>query len=317
MDWALYWNELIWPIIRLCFFVSIGVFIGNLVEAMNWTRFMARLADPLVRLGRLKDVSGASFSLAFFSGVSANTMLAEAYAGNRLTKKELVLSNLFNSLPTYFLHLPTTFFLVVPFIQAAAWPYLGLTISSAVLRTVLVILLARLILPAKEDTCVHCEIPENKDNSFFAVLARIWKRFRKRMRRILSFTVPIYVLFFFLQQLGAFTFVQDWMASNLSFLSWLPTQAVSIIAMQLAELSAGLAAAGAMLDSGALVGKEVVLALLIGNVFSSPMRALRHQFPYYAGIFSPSLAVRLIFYNQGLRSLSLVLMAFVYYFLFW
>jgi hypothetical protein len=296
----------------------VGVLIGNLIEAMNWTRFMAKLATPLVRAGRLKDISGASFSMAFFSGVSANTMLAEAYSGKRLTRKELVLSNLFNSLPTYFLHLPTTFFLIVPFIQAAAVPYLCLTISSAFLRMIAVVVLARMVLPAKEKTCVHCEIPERSHGSKKEFALAIWLRFKKRMRRILSFTVPIYVAVFFLQQFGVFDIVREWMSSNLSVLSWLPPQAVSIVALQLAaEFSAGLAAAGAMLDSGALMVKDVVLALIIGNIFSSPMRALRHQFPYYAGIFNPALAVRLIIYNQGLRAISLAGVAFVYYFLFW
>lgn len=314
MDLELYWSKLVWPIIRLGFFVSIGILIGNLIEAMNWTRYMARLATPLVRMGRLKDISGASFSMAFFSGVTANTMLAEAYSQNRLTRKELVLSNLFNSLPTYFLHLPTTFFLIVPFIQSAAVPYLGLTISSAVLRTFIVVILARTILPIKDKTCVVCEVPENNNTSFREVLTGIWKRFKKRMLRVLSFTVPIYIFVFFLQQFGIFDLVQKWMASNLTVLSWLPPQAVGIVALQLAaEFSAGLAAAGAMLDSGALMVRDVVLALIIGNILSSPMRALRHQFPYYAGIYTPRLAVGLIFYNQGLRAASLVIMALIYY----
>ncbi|MFP4169054.1 MAG: hypothetical protein ACLFSY_09490 [Desulfonatronovibrionaceae bacterium] len=318
MDPELYLNQLVWPIIRLCFFVGLGVMIGNLIEAMNWTRFMARLATPLVRAGRLKDISGASFSMAFFSGVSANTMLAEAYSQNRLSKKELVLSNLFNALPTYFLHLPTTFFIIVPFIQAAAAPYLALTLSSAFLRMIVVVILSRLLLPAKEKTCVHCEIPDRSPGSTRDLVLAIWQRFKKRMRRILAFTIPIYIAVFFLQQFGVFDLIRDWMASNLAVLSWLPPQAVSIVALQIAaEFSAGLAAAGAMLDSGALMVREVVLALIIGNIFSSPMRALRHQFPYYAGIFSPGLAVGLIFYNQGLRAASLMAVGFVYYFLFW
>jgi hypothetical protein len=57
----------------------------------------------------------------------------------------------------------------------------------------------------------------------------------------------------------------------------------------------------------------VSLVLLIGNVLSSPIRAIRHQYPYYAGIFKPGLAAQLILFSQTFRALSIALMAFLYY----
>ncbi len=310
------WTDLIIPLLRLCLFISVGVFVGNFIEAMNWTRFMAMFAAPLVRAGRLKDISGASFSMAFFSGVSANTMLAEAYEQKKLSRKELVLSNLFNSLPTYFLHLPTTFFIIAPLIKAAAIPYLSLTISSAVLRTIVVIIIGRFFLPARKDLCVQCELPPTEKLEWAKVFSKVRSRFGKRFKQVMIFTVPIYSLFYFLQNAGFFALIERFMADHTGILSFLPPQAISIIVLQLgAEFSAGLAAAGSLLDSGALGIKEVVLALIIGNILSSPVRAIRHQLPYYSGIFSPALAVRLIFYNQSLRAGSLMVVGVVYYFL--
>jgi hypothetical protein len=131
---------------------------------------------------------------------------------------------------------------------------------------------------------------------------------------VMVFTVPIYSLFYILQKTGFFSLAEKFMSDHVGFLSFLPPQAISIIALQLAaEFSAGLAAAGSLLDSGALGIKEVVLALIIGNILSSPMRAIRHQLPYYAGIFTPSLALRLIIYNQSLRAASLMFTGGVYY----
>ena len=51
---------------------------------------------------------------------------------------------------------------------------------------------------------------------------------------------------------------------------------------------------------------EVVLALLAGNVLASPLRALRHQYPYLAGIFKPALAAELIVWSQSFRALSII-----------
>jgi len=59
----------------------------------------------------------------------------------------------------------------------------------------------------------------------------------------------------------------------------------------------------------------VVLALLVGNILSTPMRALRHQLPAYSGLFRPRLALRLILANQTLRaavSMTFVTMAYYY-----
>jgi hypothetical protein len=78
------------------------------------------------------------------------------------------------------------------------------------------------------------------------------------------------------------------------------------------EFTAGLAAAGALIHDGGLTAHQIVLALLAGNVLSSPMRAMRHQFPYYAGIFPAGMALRLIVFNQSLRVVSVILVATAY-----
>jgi len=116
--------------------------------------------------------------------------------------------------------------------------------------------------------------------------------------------------------LGMFILLEEWLAQHVKFLSWLHSESLGVVALQLtAEISAGLAAAGALLDNGSLEARQVVLALLAGNVLSSPMRAVRHQFPFYAGVFQPRLAVELISYNQIFRTGSIILVGIFYYFL--
>jgi len=103
------------------------------------------------------------------------------------------------------------------------------------------------------------------------------------------------------------------MADHLGFLSWLSPQAMSIVALHVAaEFTAGLAAAGALLASGAMNNREIILALLVGNILSSPVRAIRHQFPYYAGIFKPGLATQLILFNQIFRLVSITTVTLLY-----
>ncbi|TVR00746.1 MAG: hypothetical protein EA399_03425 [Desulfovibrionales bacterium] len=313
MDIPEIWSALVWPLLKLTMFISLGLLFGQLIEALNWTKAVAAGVSPLLRLGRLSDIAGASFSLAFFSGISANSMLADAYEQGRISRRELIMSNLFNSLPTYFLHLPSVFFILAPLIGTAAVVYLGLTIGSALLRTLFILLFSRFFLPPPKERCVSCRLDEKGPVTFRDAVKRTVQRFKKRIVRVLSITVPIYVGFFLLNRWGAFTAMENFMAQNLGWLSWLSPQAVGVVIFQMAaEFSAGAAAAGALLAAGSLGQKEVVLALLVGNILSSPMRAIRHQFPYYAGIFKPALAAKLIFWNQGLRVLSLLFVGTVY-----
>ena len=311
------WPSLIWPLLRLIFFISIGLLVANFIESLNWTSRIATLARPLIRLGNLSETAGASFSMALFSGVSANTMLSEAYEKKTILKKELILSNLFNSLPTYFLHLPTVFFITAPLIKGAAFIYVGLTFGAAIFRTVSIVLLSRFLLPAVDNPISQqkeADEQKKKGIDWKGAFKKSWKRFKKRIRKIIKYTVPIYILVFLIHRGGIFDVLESGMAEYLSFLTWLTPQSMGIITLHIAaEFTAGLAVAGALLQEGSMTYREVVLALLVGNVLSSPVRAIRHQFPYYAGIFQPKMAAELIVYNQVFRVGSLILMGCIYF----
>lgn len=308
------WHSLFWPLLRLIGLLSISLFVANLIESLNWTSKIAALARPLQRMSNLSDVSTASFTMALFSGISANTMLAEAYEQNTISRRELILANLFNSLPTYFLHLPTVSFITVPMIKGAAVIYVGLTFGAAIFRTLTILIASRFLLPRPtRNPELQVEGPCRPDNSWKAIVNKSWKRFQKRIRSIIRFTVPIYILIYLLHKAGLFTAMERWMATYFSFLPWLSPESMGIITLQIAaEFTAGLAAAGALLEAGNMTHREIILALLVGNILSSPIRAVRHQFPYYAGIFKPKVAAELIFYNQLFRVGSLALMGGLY-----
>jgi hypothetical protein len=191
-----------------------------------------------------------------------------------------------------------------------------LTLFAAFLRTVCILIVGRIVLPGNKEHCVTCRLEENRVGSLSQAFQKAWDRFQKRIKRILLITVPIYTAVFILNRLGMFNVLEEWLARHVKLLAWLHPESLGVIALQLtAEISAGLAAAGALLDNGSLEVRQVVLALLVGNVVSSPMRAVRHQFPFYAGVFQPKLAAELITYNQIFRTGSIILVGVFYYFL--
>ncbi|MFI3271049.1 MAG: hypothetical protein R3Y11_02945 [Pseudomonadota bacterium] len=314
------WANLIKPLLRLLCYMSIGLVVANIIEAMNWTRGLAKLAGPLVRLGHMRDVAGTSFSIAFISAISANSLLSQSYDNGEISKRELIFANLFNSLPANLTHLPTLFIMTY---SAIGWPavvYMSLTVGAAALRTVVTILAGRVLLPPLSlvpEGCVSCRLDEHKEKSsqgFRARVDMVTRRLRKRLPKIVYFTVPVYVFMFMMQRLGCFQTAQDWLAGHIGFIEFLKPEAVGIVVFHLvAEFGAALAAASSVFTNGTLSEKDIVLALLVGNILSTPMRAFRHQFPSYAGYFKPSLAFNLVVANQLLRAASIIFMAWLYY----
>ncbi len=314
MEYAALINKLVLPLCRLVLVMSIGLLLAGLLESLHWTRFVAKLASPLARIGHLREVAGASFALAFFSPAAANSLLAEAHASGELSRRELIFANLFNSSPTFLVHLPTLFSMVFAFLGPKAFTYVGLTFAAAAARTVCTVIAGRFMLPPPPSGCAVCAPPEPTKRSWKKAFDLTLARFKKRISKLLMFTIPIYCLFFAIQQVGWFALAEQWLANHAGVFSFLNPHAISIIAMHLlAESGAALSAAASLSAGGALSDHEIIMALLVGNIISTPMRALRHQLPSYAGFFTPVLALNLVLMNQLCRAASLIAVAALYY----
>lgn len=312
-----FWVALGGPLTRVLIGLMAGLFVASLIEGLQLTRPLARLAAPLVRLAHMGPISGAAFALSMFSPSSANAMLGEHLRQGDLQEREVMLSNLFNSLPSWVTHTPSIFFMTWPVLGFPAVIYTGLTLAAAVLRTGLTILAGQVLLTTP-DNMAEPALPECQKpgcNPWKQGLQSALTRFRKRLPRLVFVAIPIYIAIFYLQKTGVFTAMEQWLATHASFLSFLKPEALSIVVLYMAaELGAAVAAAGSVLHAGGLTTPDVVMALLIGNILSTPMRALRHQLPAYSAYFSPAMATKLVAANQISRALSIIAVAVAYWF---
>ena len=306
------------PLIRIFSIMTITLIGSAIVEGLGWASFVSRFSRPLMKIGNLSDYAGVSFTTAFLSGLAGNTMLYNFYKEKKIDEKELTISVITNhGLPSFFLHLPTTAAIIIPLAGVAGIRYLFLVFCAAVIRTFSVLFLGRFILPKrnKED---HKIEDKSKSNYGWQKVKVLLRRYLKiRLVRIALFTIPIYILVAALRLWGVFTWLEH-TTSHLISNSVLPVQGISVIVFTLiADFTAGAAAAGAMLQSGALTIKATVLALLIGNLLATPIRALRHQLPNYLGVFGPKLGAKLLALSQTARITSVLLVTIVYYFYNW
>jgi hypothetical protein len=310
-------NRLAIPLGRLTCFIIIGLAAGQVIEGLGWTRQVAVVARPFFRFSRMGDLCSAAFTTAFFSGAAANAMLAEFYDQAKISKAQLFLSNYINQFPAFFLHLPTTVFIVLPLTGMAGGLYFLLTFLAVLIRTIAFLLFGRIYL--KKQSILHPgahsteTVTPSQKKSLSDIIIAIKNRLPVRVVNIFIWVLPIYTLVFILYWNGVFDMVNAAFSRHVA-LSMMPVESLSVVILSFAaEFTSGFAAAGALMDAGVLTIKQTVLALLLGNVLAFPIRALRHQLPRYLGIFSPKIGLQLLLSGQALRVVSIILIGTLYY----
>ncbi|MBW1931965.1 MAG: nucleoside recognition protein [Deltaproteobacteria bacterium] len=320
VDLPLIVHRIAWPLSRLLIIMALSLGLSALVEGMGWSEIVAKLSRPLMRTGNFSDWSGTAFTTAFLSGVAANTILWNAYKEKKLSKSEMLLATLLNmGLPSYTLHMPTTIAIIIPLVGTAGLMYISLTLMAALLRTLIVLILGRLILSSPKK--MEKPGPEHQNKKELEPRKEQVKKLLARyvpgrLGQIAMYTVPIYIMVVLLQQWEFFEWLQDKSASIIS-IEALPVEGISVVVFSIvAEFTAGAAAAGAMLSAGVLTVKETVLALLVGSVIATPVRALRHQLPRYLGIFQPKMGIIILMMGQTLRVISVVIVGVIYFLIY-
>ena len=311
-------SRLLWPLMRLMLMITTGLLIGQIIEASGWTKTLAVLARPLFRFGNLGNHCSATFTAAVFSGVTANAMLLDFFKEGKISREQLFLSNFVNQLPAFFLHLPTTFFIVIPLTGWAGVLYFLITFSAAIFRTIMFLVYGHLrVFPKTDDR--EIQTPKSgldADQKFQELWARTKTRLPARLAAIAVYVIPIYILVFLINSMGMFTLLREGLAEFV-VTTFMPMESLSVIILSFtAEFTSGFAAAGALLEAGILTVKQTVIALLIGNILAFPIRAIRHQLPRYIGIFSPKMGTQMLLMGQGFRVLSIISVGIIYYSIF-
>lgn len=302
-------SRLVWPLARATVFISIGLFVGLAIECMGWTDRLAVVARPFMGWGHLTDQMGAAFTTTFASGTASLSMLMSFYQEGSMSRRELTVSVLLNTFPSFFLHLPRTFFILLALVGKAGVLYITLSFCAALLRFIIVLLCAHFILPEPRR---HHHPEKYRNREWKKLLGEAVDKFKVQLKHILWIVLPVYLCVVFISDMGFFLWLRESFAHVISS-AFIPIDAMSIVIFSLmAEFTSGYAAAGAMLEAGSLNVVQTVLALVLGYIIASPVRALRHQMPYYVGIFGPSLGVRLMVFSQAFRVASMIIIALIF-----
>jgi len=311
-------GRLLMPLLTLMGFIAAGLVAGQVIEASGWTRTLGVAARPFFRFGHLGDRCGAAFTAAFVSGVTANAMLLDFYKEGKITRQQLFVTNFVNQLPAYFLHLPTTFFIVLPLTGKAGVIYYFLTFLATFIRTFLCLVYGRFFIHPETRMATNSQttgVPGGHPSRKKMIQA-IKEKIPKRILTVFVYVLPVYIAVFMINTLNYFDAANQFLARNLS-LAFIPVEALSVVVLSFAaEFTSGFAAAGALLDAGLINVEQTVLALLAGNIIAFPLRAIRHQLPRYIGIYSPKMGLQILLLGQLFRVLSLIAVGICFFILY-
>ncbi len=312
-------SRLLIPLGRMLAFVCAGLVVAQVIDDTGWTRSLGALAAPMFKFANLGHRCSAAFTAAFFSGVSANAMLLDFYKEKQITRKQLFLTNFINQFPAFFLHLPMTFFIVVPLTRTAGLFYFLLTFLATCLRTFLFALFGHFFVDAQAkgaaaDEAFWAQGAQGASKRKKPLTQSLKEKLPSRFVRVVAFVIPVYTVVYVLTAAGAFDAIEDFM-TRFAVQNFVPAQSLGVVVLSFAsEFTAGFAAAGALMDAGTITMKQTVIALLLGNIIAFPIRAIRHQLPRYMGIFSPGMGLSMLLMGQGFRVASIILVGVVYWF---
>jgi len=309
------WAKVLWPMLRVMFFMALGLSAAMVIEALGWTMTLGRLAAPLTRRARLPQAAAASFTTALVSSPAANALLSEALDKKEITPRMLAVANLLNgSWPSFIIHLPTTLVVSTSFAGPAGLAYTAIMFSAATIRLGGAALLGRLILPPLADETAAPQVSaEEPRRKFKEIWPGLRQRLVKRLTMLFSMAIPIFYLVTLIAALGFFTSIRDFSTAHLPDF-FLPVEAAALIIFSLtAEFSSGFVAAGAMIHNSTLTVAQAAAALILGNIIATPIRVLRWQLAPFLGFFRARLGLTLIFCNQAFRVGSLILALFIFW----
>ncbi|WP_440951910.1 nucleoside recognition domain-containing protein [Methanococcoides sp. FTZ1] len=277
--------------------IVIGTLIMDVMVEMGWVHKLGFIASPLMRFGHLREEIGLSFLTSFGSSAAGNSMIAKLHDDNHIDRKETIIATMVNSFPSGIVLSRDLFPVVVILLGTTGLIYLGIVVLIGFLKTLLALLAARILLTPRPSGNIYAT---TEKITLREASVKALKRSRRSLTRIVVTMTIVSVIVFQLMETGVF----DWAASIMkdSFMvQYVPADGLPIIAGWFASNIAAYTIAGNLLEAEMLSSKDIILALLIGRILASVAR-IRTMLPYYIGIFSPNLGVRIMFVSLVMQN---------------
>ncbi len=296
-------------LIKVAMMVFGGVILGKVMEERRWTRFFRALTRPILKTAHLPPSCEGALVTSLVSGYAGDALLSLHYKEGELSTDQVILSSMILNLPLFLSFVPLLVGIVYPLMGWVGLVYIGCQILASSGLMVTAMAIGRLKLPP-EVWEITLEEANNTMPPVLESLKRALKSGATITFRIMLITAPVMGIVFYLVNVGFFERLQNALATHLVF-PGLPPAALTVSAAHAFHIAGGAAVAGSLLQTELITSKEAVLAMLIGNAVGTPFRSLRLNFPRYAALYPPKLALAIILTSQGIRMVMVLIIYFL------
>ncbi|SFM22903.1 nucleoside recognition domain-containing protein [Methanolobus profundi] len=291
--------------------IVIGTIIMDILVEMGWVKKLGFLASPVMRFGNLREELGVSFLTSFGSSAAGNSMIAKLHDDKYIDRKETIIATMVNSFPSSIVLSRDLLPVVVVLLGTTGLIYLGIVVLIGFLKTLIALVAARVLLEPKTHGEIHANIEKIP---FRQAIKKASKRSGRSLKKIVLTMAVVSIIVFQLMETGIFDWVSSLM-SNSFLIRYVPAEGLPIVAGWFASNIAAYTIAGNLLTAEMLTPKDVILALIVGRILASVPR-IKSMLPYYAGIFSPRLGVRIMFVSLMMQNgIMVAIVAFII--MFW
>ncbi|WP_054842955.1 hypothetical protein [Vulcanisaeta distributa] len=291
-------------------FAILGIVLGVLTmyyimskEAV--IRAIGRLGGRwITALSGLPSYCSLPFIVSLVSPSTASSMLIAMYKDGRLTRRELYISSLINSFPALLSHLRTLMPVLLSTMGVYGLLYLLILMTLGLMQMIIFAILGRRGSSRDRDEDGIAELTEQAVNGSFNL-----GRVLKLIVRIVLVTSITSVALTVIELLGLNNYLSDYLSHMFGTLS---PYAVSLIVAYVISDNAAFAVAGTLINEG-LSGILIIKWLLIGYVALSLTRGIRHNAPYYLGIYGLKDGVTIMLISILTRALLALLVLGILY----
>ncbi len=294
---------------QLFFYVGLGAMLGAIVEGRGWYRVFSGSLGRISRAAGLPEIVGLAMPTALASGPGADSMLMASHRRGELPSSALLAGGLCNGVLAHISHLLRVIYPVAAAIGLPGLLFFGVQILGGLIILTTVLLCHR-FLAAGQRTAGRKDPPQAgglpsirswPDTLRFGCLRAAGLLFR-----LACVSVPLILAMEWLIRAGALDFWDSLVPAAVS--RYFPEQLLTIVAAQFGGLIQSATVSAGLLAQGLITRPQILLAMLLGSVLTSPVNTVRRTLPTTLAIYPPRLACLIVFGAQ-LARLAVVLAA--------
>ena len=280
-------------VLRMGAVMFVSLFGVELLMQLGAMKFLRPIGKPVARLANLPTESAVSFLAGIGSIIAAHAMTARHARDGLLTRREVVVTGVLNTVP---FHFKETFTFQLPFVLPLLGPTLCLIYISAfwltgIIKIVFVVVYGRLRLrarPAVQDAfdALVCD-PAEKDctpRTGRQLLHDTWHARKKMFGRMLGMLAAVTLVVQVLVNSGALT-VFERAVLPLTALFDLPPSLVGPMTAYIVSPTAGITFLSNLLQKLLVTDYQAIVALLAASLLMIPVTRLRRTLPRYMAIY--------------------------------